>query len=68
MQGDPYKTLFVTRISYDVSERKLKKEFERYGPIKRIRMVYDKFNTDKNGSNFIFMIYLKSSLVVCLCY
>lgn len=42
MQGDPFKTLFVARISYDVTEKKLRKEFEEYGPIKRIRLVHDK--------------------------
>lgn len=41
-QGDPFKTLFVSRLSYDVTERKLKREFEEYGPIKRIRLVHDK--------------------------
>lgn len=42
LQGDPFKTLFVSRLSYDVTERKLKREFEEYGPIKRIRLVHDK--------------------------
>lgn len=41
MQGDPYKTLFVGRISFDVTERNLKREFEEFGPIKRIRLVHD---------------------------
>ncbi len=30
---DPFKTLFVARIAYDVTERLLKREFERFGPI-----------------------------------
>jgi hypothetical protein len=42
MQGDPYKTLFVPRLSYEVTERKLKHEFEEFGPIKRIRLVHDR--------------------------
>ena len=42
LQGDPFKTLFVARISYDVTEKKLRKEFEEFGPIKRIRLVHDK--------------------------
>lgn len=42
MQGDAFKTLFVSRISFDVTEKKLRKEFEEYGPIKRIRLVHDK--------------------------
>eukprot|EP00959_Pyramimonas_sp_CCMP1952_P467435 9491605-Pyramimonas_sp.AAC.1 len=35
---DPYKTLFVSRINYDTSESKLKREFEEFGAIKRIKM------------------------------
>ncbi|KAI6192316.1 U1 small nuclear ribonucleoprotein 70 kDa [Aphelenchoides bicaudatus] len=38
---DPYKTLFVARISYETSESKLRREFERYGPINKIKMVND---------------------------
>lgn len=33
--GDPLKTVFVGRISYDTSEKKLKREFEAYGSVKR---------------------------------
>jgi hypothetical protein len=32
----------VGRLSYDVTERKLRREFEEYGPIKSIRLVHDK--------------------------
>lgn len=39
--GDPFKTLFVARISYDTTEKKLKREFEMFGSIKKVRMVYD---------------------------
>jgi len=39
--GDPFKTLFVGRISYDTTEKKLKREFEVFGSIKKVRMVYD---------------------------
>ena len=49
LQGDPFKTLFVARLSYDVTERKLKREFEEYGPIKRIRLVHDK-NSGARGT------------------
>lgn len=41
-QGDPFKTLFVGRISYDATEKKLRREFEEYGPIKSIRLVNEK--------------------------
>jgi len=39
--GDPFKTLFVGRISYDTTEKKLKREFEVFGSIKKVRLVYD---------------------------
>ncbi|GIL87042.1 hypothetical protein Vretimale_14182 [Volvox reticuliferus] len=42
IEGDPYKTIIVARLSYDVTDRKLRREFEEYGPIKRVRIVSDK--------------------------
>ena len=36
VRGDPYKTLFVARLSYDTKEIDLEKEFGRYGPIERV--------------------------------
>ncbi|XP_068627192.1 U1 small nuclear ribonucleoprotein 70 kDa [Battus philenor] len=50
---DPFKTLFVARINYDTSESKLRREFEGYGPIKRICMVYSKENDKPRGYAFI---------------
>lgn len=38
---DPMKTLFVSRLNYETTEKKLKREFEIYGPIKSIRIVKD---------------------------
>ncbi|KAH9623226.1 hypothetical protein KSS87_020643 [Heliosperma pusillum] len=37
--GDPYKTLFVARLSFETSESRLTREFETYGPIKRVVML-----------------------------
>ncbi|CAG7821103.1 unnamed protein product [Allacma fusca] len=37
--ADPFKTLFVARINYDTSESKLRREFESYGPVKKILMI-----------------------------
>jgi U1 small nuclear ribonucleoprotein len=39
--GDPFRTLFVARLSYDTTEKKLKREFEVFGSIKKARMIYD---------------------------
>jgi U1 small nuclear ribonucleoprotein len=36
-----YLTLFVGRLSYETNEKKLRREFEQYGPIKRIVVVQD---------------------------
>lgn len=50
---DPYRTLFVARINYDTSESKLRREFEVYGKIKKIKMIHD-LKTDKpRGYAFI---------------
>lgn len=49
---DPYKTLFVSNIAYEVTERQLWKEFEVYGRIRRIRMIYDQDNKPR-GYAFI---------------
>ncbi|KAI8617083.1 hypothetical protein BC830DRAFT_1115243 [Chytriomyces sp. MP71] len=37
--SDPYKTLFVGRLSYGVSEKQLRREFEQFGPVISIRIV-----------------------------
>ena len=37
VRGDPYRTLFVSRLSYDVKESDLEREFGRFGPIERVR-------------------------------
>eukprot|EP00195_Chlamydomonas_chlamydogama_P016989 CAMPEP_0202892582 /NCGR_PEP_ID=MMETSP1392-20130828/2297_1 /ASSEMBLY_ACC=CAM_ASM_000868 /TAXON_ID=225041 /ORGANISM="Chlamydomonas chlamydogama, Strain SAG 11-48b" /LENGTH=384 /DNA_ID=CAMNT_0049576591 /DNA_START=135 /DNA_END=1289 /DNA_ORIENTATION=- len=42
VQGDPYKTIFVARLAFDVNEKKLRREFEEFGPIKNIRIIHDK--------------------------
>ena len=36
-RGDPYRTLFVARLNYDVKESDLEREFGRFGPIERVR-------------------------------
>ena len=36
-----YLTLFVGRLSYDTSDKKLRREFEQFGPIKSIKIVQD---------------------------
>ena len=37
VRGDPLRTLFVARLSYDTEVKDLEREFGRYGPIERVR-------------------------------
>ncbi|XP_055377501.1 U1 small nuclear ribonucleoprotein 70 kDa [Condylostylus longicornis] len=50
---DPFKTLFVARINYDTSESKLRREFEVYGPIKKIIMIQNSETGKPRGYAFI---------------
>uniref|UniRef100_A0A8C3QIU2 Uncharacterized protein n=1 Tax=Cyanoderma ruficeps TaxID=181631 RepID=A0A8C3QIU2_9PASS len=49
-QGDAFKTLFVARVNYDTTESKLRREFEVYGPIKRLYQVYNHFSVTPQTS------------------
>ncbi|XP_055607604.1 U1 small nuclear ribonucleoprotein 70 kDa-like [Uranotaenia lowii] len=50
---DPFRTLFVARINYDTSESKLRREFEIYGNIKKIKVITSKDNGKPRGYAFI---------------
>ncbi|KAL8908935.1 MAG: hypothetical protein Q9207_000511 [Kuettlingeria erythrocarpa] len=39
VRGDAFKTLFVSRLSYDATEKDLEREFGKFGAIERIRIV-----------------------------
>lgn len=41
IRGDAFKTLFVARLSYETDVKDLEREFGRFGPIERIRIVTD---------------------------
>ncbi|EEB09785.1 U1 snRNP-associated protein Usp101 [Schizosaccharomyces japonicus yFS275] len=51
--GDPYKTIFIGRLSYDTKESEIEREFIRYGPIDRIRIVRDKDSDKPRGYAFV---------------
>ncbi|MCO5613998.1 hypothetical protein L7F22_068278 [Adiantum nelumboides] len=53
-QGDPFTTLFISRLDYIVTEEDLKKDFEMYGPIQRVRIVRDKEGKSKG---YAFVVY-----------
>ncbi|KAJ5152187.1 hypothetical protein N7492_010482 [Penicillium capsulatum] len=59
-RGDPYRTLFVARLSYDVKEPDLEREFGRFGPIERIRIVKDTESSKpskKAHKGYAFIVY-----------
>jgi U1 small nuclear ribonucleoprotein len=41
LNTNPFRTIFVCRISYETTDARLKKEFELYGPIKSIKIARD---------------------------
>jgi len=47
IRGDAFKTLIVARLSYDANEHDLEREFGRFGPIERIRIVTDTHADEK---------------------
>ncbi|KAJ4843828.1 hypothetical protein Tsubulata_038912 [Turnera subulata] len=53
ISGDPYKTLFVARLNYETTESRIKRDFESYGAIKRVRLVNDKETNKPRGYAFI---------------
>lgn len=59
IRGDPFRTLFVARLSYEVKESDLEREFGRFGPIERIRIVKnsEKQNPKKPHRGYAFVVY-----------
>eukprot|EP01084_Bolivina_argentea_P062175 113683_1 len=50
---DPYKTLFVARLSYTLTEDDLRREFERYGRIRAVKLILDQKTQKSRGYAFI---------------
>ncbi|KZF26609.1 hypothetical protein L228DRAFT_15760 [Xylona heveae TC161] len=59
VRGDAFKTLFVARLSYDAKESDLEREFGRFGPIERIRIITDANadNPKKVHRGYAFIVY-----------
>ena len=62
--GDVAKSLFIARISFDTSERKLRKELEQYGVVKNLKMVTDKISGRPRGYQINLQYYYS---VLCHC-
>ncbi|ODQ82198.1 hypothetical protein BABINDRAFT_158844 [Babjeviella inositovora NRRL Y-12698] len=54
IQGDPFKTLFVGRLDYEVTELELQKKFAGFGPIERVRIVRDQRGKSRGYAFLIF--------------
>ena len=48
-----YNTLFVGRLAYEVTERKLLREMEAYGPVKDLKLVTNKSTEKSRGYAFV---------------
>ncbi|OCK79628.1 RNA-binding domain-containing protein [Lepidopterella palustris CBS 459.81] len=62
IRGDAFKTLFVAHLSYEVEPKDLEREFGRFGPIERIRIVTDTHSEEKKSSKkkhrgYAFIVY-----------
>ncbi|PKI85640.1 hypothetical protein MVES_000498 [Malassezia vespertilionis] len=52
--GDPFKTLFISRLPYHTTETDLRREFDRYGPIAHISIVHDR---DGKSRGYAFILF-----------
>ena len=59
VKGDALKTLFVGRLSFDATEKDIEREFGRFGPIERIRLVKDesKSKPKKAHKGYAFVMF-----------
>ncbi|CEG45776.1 u11 u12 small nuclear ribonucleoprotein 35 kda [Plasmopara halstedii] len=53
IQGNPYATLFVARLSYSTPESMILDFFNKYGPVRRVRLVCDKKTNKSKGYAFV---------------
>jgi len=53
IKGDPYKTLFVGRLSWNTSEETLRKEFSKFGRLTHVRLVRDIVTGHSKGYGFV---------------
>ena len=41
IDGDAYKTLIVARLPYEITEPALRREFETFGSVRKVRLIFD---------------------------
>lgn len=62
---DPYRTIFVGRLPYDISEVELQKKFSEFGEIEKVRVVRDKIDNNPKGYAFVVFTDAQSSRAAC---
>ncbi|GMG20537.1 unnamed protein product [Ambrosiozyma monospora] len=55
ISGDPYKTVFIGRLDYNIDEIELNKKFSMFGEIEHVRVVRDK--TSQKSKGYAFVVY-----------
>ncbi|KAJ8509144.1 hypothetical protein ONZ45_g8639 [Pleurotus djamor] len=63
--GDPYKTLFISRLNKTATENDLRREFETYGTIERVRIVRDKKGRSRG---YAFIVYERERDMKGMCF
>lgn len=63
--GDPFKTLFVSRLSLDTTQADLEKEFGVYGPIEHLRLVQD---PEGKSRGYAFIVYEREKDMRSACF
>uniref|UniRef100_A0A0K0EZA6 U1 small nuclear ribonucleoprotein 70 kDa n=1 Tax=Strongyloides venezuelensis TaxID=75913 RepID=A0A0K0EZA6_STRVS len=59
---DPYKTLFVCRLSYETTEYKLRRVFSKWGNIVDVKLI---LTTDEKPRGYAFIEYSRKSEMSC---
>ncbi len=53
IKSDPYRTLFVSNLSFKTDEKTLKESFEAFGRIRRVKIVVNQKTGKPRGYAFI---------------
>lgn len=62
---DPYRTIFIGRLPYDISELELQRKFSEFGDIEKVRVVRNKTNNRSRGYAFVVFTDPQSSKFAC---
>jgi U1 small nuclear ribonucleoprotein len=58
--GDPYHTLFISRLKYETTEDDLRHHFGKYGKIESVKLIRDKEDPEKKSVGYAFLEFSSS--------